>query len=167
MKVFKSKGSAIAERVSDRCSDLESRISETTKAIAIGNDALTRATSVAAHSELRIQIEFSEMQRKNLIAERFALEPERLDKAAADAAIVCGRENTLPGLIARRNELELELTEVIRSMGEAESVLRRLSRAKTSADQALVVLRSRRPIDQPLRLQAERELSDRLESLGK
>jgi chaperonin cofactor prefoldin len=152
-----------AESVAVRCQNLERQISEAAQAIAEGLAVSEQSAGAAALLEARSKVEFAQLQRRRLIDERVALEPDRLAEGVEIATRAREAQNQLPELIARRKALEIELREVQHAIAVAEFDDRRLYNAISRAEQPLAVLRSSRPVDQPRKQQLQRELRERLE----
>ena len=160
-----SKTMPVAETVAVRCQNLERQIADATKAIADGLAASSNAANPNTLLEARSKVEFMQLQRRRIIDERLALEPDRLQEAVEIATRAREAQNQLPELVSRRNVLEIDLRKVQHDITAAEFDDRRLYNAISRAEKPLAALRSSRPIDQPRKQQLQRELRERLEAL--
>jgi hypothetical protein len=151
----------------DTCKDLERQIEEATRRIAEAREAMPGSKSPDQHAKIKGEMEFSEFQRVKLIDERVSLEPARLEEVMAEAQLAFEHGNTLPGLGVKLRSLQSEILQVEQAIKEAEFTTRRLEQAKNDARKTLLTLTSDRAFDQPARHEIERELRERLETLGK
>jgi len=150
----------IAESAASKCEDLERRIADARNAIDTARAAADKAATASARLEATSAAEFAAAQREHLILERVGLEVARLEEAIQLAEATQASTSPLPGLIERRNALEVQLREVQRELEKTEFHERRIYRAISADKGALALLKSSRTIDEQAKQRALESLRE-------
>jgi|SRR5580700_1817098 chromosome segregation ATPase len=156
----------VAERISERCVNLEKQIGETAAAIADLNEKRAKAESKEIIT-LAAQIEYAERAKLALRRQREDLEPARLKEVADDAGrVYADAAQRFSAVVSEFSTLERKIAELEPEVSRRQVESQEAFRAKHAAEATVRLFSSNSAADRT-RLQTHMaELRGRLESLG-